>query len=120
MSIDTVLATGRVVDLLLQGDGSEVVVEFSLVLVADLLLKLLLVENGLLSLLECLLNAGVHPVGVIAGGLAVLVIQLLLDVLPDLSVLKERVKLDDLHDLLFVGIEFVEVETNAVESTENR
>ena len=116
----SLLAVRVAVDLLFKRDRSEVVVKFCLLLVADLLLELLLVDDSLLRLLEGLLDARLHPVGVVASGLNVEVVKLLLDVLPDLSILQEGVKLDDLHNLFLVRVELVEVETHAVEGAEDR
>ena len=73
-----------------------------MLLLAHLSFELALVENGLLGLLEGLLDARLHPVCVIAGWLDVEIVKLLLDVLPDLSVLEEWIELDDLHGLLLV------------------
>ena len=109
----------RLVDLLLERDRSEVVVQLGLLLVPHLLLELLLVEDSLLGLLEGLLDARLHPVSVVTCRLHVQVVKLLIDVLPDLAILQERVQLDDLHDLLFAGVELVKVEANSVESAKN-
>ena len=113
------LAGGRVVDLVFDRDGGEVVLKLSVFFLAHLRLELALVEDGLLGLLEGLLDAGLHPVSVVAGRLDVQVVKLLLDVLPDLTVLQEWVKLDDLHCLLFSGIELVQVESDTVESAKD-
>ena len=48
-----------------------------------------------------------------------LVVQLLLDVLPDFSVFEEWVQLDHLHDLLLRSAQLVKVESCAVECREN-
>lgn len=116
---ETLVAAGRRVDLLFERDGCEVVVKLGLLLVTDLLLEFLLIDDRLLSLLEGFLNAALHPVGIVAGGLNVLVIKLLLDVLPDLAILQEGVQLDDLHDLLLTSIKLVEVESDSVEGAKD-
>ena len=109
----------RLVDLLLERDRSEVVVQLGLLLVPHLLLELLLVEDGLLGLLEGLLDARLHPVSVVTCWLYVQVVKLLVDVLPDLAILQERVQLDDLHDLLFACVELMKVEADPVESAKD-
>ena len=68
---------------------------------------LLLLDDSLLSLLEGLLDASVHPVSIINGWLDVEVIKFLLNVLPDLSILQEWIELDQFHDLLFLGAKLV-------------
>ena len=47
------------------------------------------------------------------------VVKLLLNVLPNLSILQEGIELNDLHDLFLVSIKFMQVEPNPVESAEN-
>lgn len=56
---------------------------------------------------------------VVTHRLDVEVFELLSNVTPDLSVLKEGVKLNDFHILFFFKVELMEVETNSVESSEN-
>lgn len=87
----TLVAGRALVDLLFERDGCEIVVKLSLLFVAYLLLKLLLVEYGLLSLLVGFLNARLHPVGIVTSRLDVQVVKLLLDILPDLTILQERI-----------------------------
>ena len=113
------VASLRLVDLLLERDRSEVVVQLGLLLVPHLLLELLLVKDRLLGLLEGLFDARLHPVSVVTGWLHILVVKLLIDVLPDLAILKERVQLDNLHDLLLAGVELVKVEADSVESAKD-
>ena len=70
--------------------------------------------------LKGLFDAGLHPVGIVTGGLAVHVVEFLTNVLPDLAILEEWVQLDDFHHLLLARVQLVKVETNAVKSSENR
>ena len=57
--------------------------------------------------------------GVVARWLNVQIVKLLLDILPNLTILQEGIKLNDFHNLLLTGIKLVQIETNAVESAEN-
>lgn len=74
----------------------------------------------MLGLLVGLLDARLEPVAIVAGRLDVQVIQLLLDVLPDLTVLQEWVQLDYLHNLFLVCVQLMEVEADAVEGAKDR
>lgn len=56
---------------------------------------------------------------VVADRLNVEVFELLSNITPDLSILEEGVKLNDFHILFFFKVELMEVETYAVESSEN-
>ena len=78
----------------------------------------LLVDSGL-GRLPGLLDASLHPVPVIASGLEVVISELLLDVSPDLTVLKIRIELNNLDNLFFFWAELMKVEPNSIESTEN-
>ena len=118
LSVSSLLARA-LIDLLFKRDCSKIVLELRLFLDADLLIELFLVFDSLTSLLKSLLDARLHPVGIVAGGLHVEVIKLLLYVLPDFSILQEWVQLDDLHDLFLTCIKLVQVETDAVEGTED-
>ena len=82
------LITGlRLVDLLLERDRSKVVVQLGLLLVSHFLLELLLVKDGLLGLLEGLLDARLHPVCVVTRRFDITIVKLLIDILPDLTIL---------------------------------
>ena len=78
-----------------------------------------LVVNCFLSLFECLFNRCLHPVSIVECGPHIRVFQLLLDVLPYLSILEVGVELHNLHSLLFVGCQIVQVEAHSVEGGEN-
>jgi len=93
--------------LVLQSDGREVVVQLVLLFHPDVLGIQALIVNRLLCLLQSLLDAGLHPVPVVLGGPHVLVLQLLLDVLPDLPILQVGIQLDDLHFLLLLRAQLV-------------
>ena len=60
----------------------------------------MLVKDGSLGLLSCLLDAGLHPVTVVTSWLEVCVLELFLDVSPDFSVLEVRIELNDFYHLL--------------------
>lgn len=107
------------VDLGLESDCSEVVLQDGLLLLLDLSQDLRLVDDSLFGHLGSALDRAVHPVLVVAGRLYVCVVELLSDVLPDLSVLDVRVKLDHFHVLLLRRRELVEVEPNTEESSED-
>ena len=73
--------------------------------------QFLLVHYGLFSLLIGAFDAAVHPVSVVTGGLDITVLELLLDVHPDFTVLEVGVQLNDLHVLLLIWLKFVQVES---------
>ena len=79
-----------------------------------------LIIHCILYLLLGLLNAGIHPVRIIKSRLDGLVSEFFLDVQPDLSILEIGVELDDLHLLLFLGGQLMQVETYSVEHAEDR
>ena len=78
-----------------------------------------LVVHSFLGLLKGLLNGCFHPVAVIQSRPHIGILQLLLDILPNLTVFQVRIELDYLHSLLFSWGKVVEIETNAVERSEN-
>jgi hypothetical protein len=78
----------------------------------------LLVKDCGLGLLSSLLDAGLHPVTVIASWFEICVFVLFFDVSPDLSILEVWIELNDFYHLLLLGSQFVEVEATSVESSE--
>jgi hypothetical protein len=76
--------------------------------------------NRIFHMFMGLFDAGLHPVLVIRSGLDVGVSKLLLDILPDLSVLQVREELDHFHPLFLLGAQLVEVKPYPVKAREDR
>ena len=66
-----------------------------------------MVYNSLFSLLISAFNTTVHPVRIITGRFDVAVLELLLDVHPNLTVFEVRIELNNFHVLLLTWFELV-------------
>lgn len=105
--------------LMLESDGREVGFELVLVLGADVLSEKVLIVHSFLGLFGCLLNGGLHPVSVVTSRSYVEIGKLLLNVEPNFAILEVGIELDDLHSLLLLGGEVMQVESNSVEGGED-
>lgn len=108
-----------VAQLVFEADGGVVAIQVLLLLRLHVFGKHALVEDSRLSLLTRFLDARLHPVAIVTSRLDVEILELLVDVAPDLTVAQVRVKLNDLHELLLVGREFMQIEAATVESAED-
>lgn len=92
--------------------------QLGLLILIKLLHDQLLGVDAVVHLLLELLDRSLHPVLVVLRWSDVLLLELLLDVAPDLAHLEVRVHLDHLQLLLLVGIEVVSREPHSVEDGE--
>lgn len=93
-------------------------VELSLLILVELLHDELLGIDAIIHLLFKLLNRRLHPMPIVVRRVYLLLLELLLDVAPDLAHLEVRVHLDHLELLLLVGIQVVAGEAYPVENGE--
>ena len=108
-----------VIQLVLEPNGSKIPVELLLLLAAHLAGEHLLVEDGGLRLLPGLLDTSLHPMPVILRWFQIGVLELFLDVAPDLSILEIWVELDHFDHLLLLRSQLMEVETTPVEGAKD-
>lgn len=105
----------RSLDLLVVLDHLVKLRQLGLLILIELFHDQLLGVDAVVHLLLELLDRGLHPMLVIFSRSYVVLLELLLDVAPNLAHLEVRVHLDHLQLLLLVGIKVVSGEAHTVE-----